>query len=227
MKKQAILLSLLTYLAFTACQNSGGTAPKAEASEPATSAVAADPAGDNYAVNTEASVSEWEGYKPGKYSHHGTIQLQSGNLGVSGGNLVSGSFVIDVNSLANADLAENPAKKAKLEGHLKSGDFFEVEKYPTGKFEITKVEPLTADSTGATHHITGNLTLKNITNSITIPAKVGIQNGSLMAETPEFTINRTKWKVEYGSGVIGTIKDELIADDVKLKIKLAAAAQAQ
>ncbi len=226
MKKQAIFLYLLALLAFTACQNSGSKAPEAETSEASSETATASQGAVNYTVNTEASVIEWEGYKPGKYGHQGTMQLQSGNFAVNNGNLESGSFTIDLASLANKDLEGTPDKKAKLESHLKSPDFFDVEKYPSSTFEITKVEAASGNP-NATHNITGNLTLKGITNSIVIPAKVSIQNGSLMAETPEFTIDRTKWKVEYGSGVIGTIQDELIADDVKLKVKLAAEAQAQ
>jgi polyisoprenoid-binding protein YceI len=226
MKKQSIFLYLLVLLAFSACQSGGSNAPEAETSEATSDAATASQGAVNYIVNTEASVVEWEGYKPGKYGHNGTIMLKSGNLAVNNGQLESGTFGIDLASISCKDLEGTPDKKAKLEGHLKSPDFLDVEKYPASTFQITKVEAA-AGNPNATHNITGNLTLKDITNSIVIPAKVSIQNGSLMAETPEFTIDRTKWKIEYGSGVIGTIQDELIADEIKLKIKLAAAAQAQ
>ena len=109
-------------------------------------------------VDTDASVINWEGYKPGQYGHQGTIKLQGGELNVKNGMPESGNFVIDITSLANTDL-EDPEKRANLEGHLKSGDFFEVEKFPTGAFEMTGVASLQGDST-ATMKITGNLTLK-------------------------------------------------------------------
>ncbi len=219
MKKLSLFASLLAVLFFVACQNnnSGQAVETGEAQDAATASEGAV----TYAVDKEASVVMWEGYKPAKYSHTGIIQLKDGSLAVNNGNIEGGSFVIDMTTLTNLDV-EDPKDKAKLEGHLKSGDFFEVEKYPTGQFEITKVEPMTGDANGATHKITGNLTLKGITKSIELPANVAIDGDKVVATTPEFTINRTEWDVKFNSGLAGAVGDALIADDVKLKIDLMA-----
>ena len=136
----------------------------------------------------------------------------------------SGNFTIDMTSLENTDLAEDAEKKAKLEGHLKSGDFFEVEKFPTATFEVTGV---TAGGTeGATHTVSGNLTMKGITKSVDIPANVSMADGKMTIETPEFTIDRTQWDVKFNSGLFGAVGDAIIADDVKLKITLVGTANA-
>lgn len=221
MKKILLFPLFLAALFFTACQNknSGQAIETGDARDAATAAEGAD----TYTVNTGESLINWEGYKPGKYSHHGTVQISKGWVSVENGAIQSGNFIIDMSSLENHDL-EDPKDKAKLEGHLKSGDFFEVEKYPEGKFEITGVEPLT-DNPGATHLIKGNLTLKGITKSVELPAYVDIDNEKLTAETPEFIIDRTDWDVNFNSGILGTVGDALIADDVKLKIELQAATQ--
>ncbi len=221
MKNLFYSLLLLSGL-FYACGSN--TSTDAANTTDATDAAEATPTATTFAVNTDASVINWEGYKPGQYGHQGTIKLQSGSISVKDGLPESGSFVIDIASLENTDLVDTPDKKAKLEGHLKSGDFFEVEKFPTGKFVMTGIAPLEGNP-DANYTVSGNLILKDITKGIEIPAKVTVSDGSANITTPEFTINRTEWDVKYGSGVIGTIKDQLIADDVKLKITLVANAQ--
>lgn len=221
MKQLFFLLTLISGL-FIACQ--GGSSNGAETTEATEAPAEATAAATSFTVNTASSVINWEGYKPGKYGHNGTIKLQGGTINAKDGLPESGNFTIDVASLESTDLAETPDKKLKLEGHLKSGDFFEVEKFPTGKFEMTGIAPL-ADNAEANYTIKGNLTLKETTKGIEIPAKVTMNEGSIMVTTPEFTINRTEWGVNFGSGVIGTIKDQMIADDVKLKINLVANAQ--
>ncbi len=220
MKKQSLFFGAFVAVLFTACQNSASTdtAATTEAAQPTTEQ--ATPAAGTLPVNVQNSIIEWVGTKPTGSSHNGTIKLQSGELTVADGNLTAGKFVIDMNSLANADLPAG--EKGDLEGHLKDADFFEVAKHPTGTFEITGVQPLTGDANGATHTVSGNLTLKGISKPIRFPAKVAVDGGKVMAETPEFTINRTEWDIKYHSGIVGTVKDKLIDDNVKLKIKLEA-----
>jgi polyisoprenoid-binding protein YceI len=128
-----------------------------------------------------------------------------------------------MNSIANSDLtAENG--KEKLEGHLKTGDFFETEKYPTGKFEITSVSAASGVE-DATHLIEGNLTMKGVTKSVKLPAHVAITDSKITAVTPAFTINRTEWGITFKSGIIGTVKDKSINDEIGLVISLAADAK--
>jgi polyisoprenoid-binding protein YceI len=224
MKKLFHLFTLLTFSIVAAC--GGGDSNAVSTSDATQEAASASAGAVTYTVDVANSIIEWVGYKPGKYAHNGIIKLQSGQLSLNNGKPESGNFVIDMNSLADMELTD-PAKKAKLENHLKSGDFFEVEKYPTGTFDITAAEAIAPDSTGANFKVAGNLTLKGIAKSIQIPAKVALNNGMVTVETPEFAINRTEWGVQYKSGILGTLKDEIIADDVKLKIKLTAKAAIQ
>lgn len=174
-----------------------------------------------YTVDTEASTINWVGSKP-TGEHTGTVQLANGELWVKGEELIGGAFKLDMNSIADQDLQGED--KAKLEGHLKTGDFFEVEKYPEATFEITNVAPAT-DTPDATHTITGNLTMKGVTKSVNLPAKVELTEEGLMASTPKFTINRTEWGVNFKSGVLGVPKDKAIHDEIGLQIVLNAAPQ--
>jgi len=187
-----------------------------------------------YQVATEGSLLDWEGYKPtGK--HHGTIGLSSGELMMKNGNLVGGEFVVDMNSIIDLDL-EDAEYNAKLVGHLKSADFFEVETYPTAKFVITAVNPVDAaqielekakGEVVPTHTITGNLTLKATTKSITFNAMVNVNDDKFEARTNQFFIDRSEWAVKYGSRkFFSDLQDKFINDEMGIGIKLVATPKA-
>ncbi len=169
---------------------------------------------------------KWTGSKAiGGSFHTGTISASDGNIKVKDGNVVGGNFSIDMNSITNLD--QEPGKgKEKLEGHLKSPDFFDVQQFPIGTFEIASVDPVTGQE-DITHNVTGNLTLKGMTKSITIPANVAIVGNKLTAVSPAFKIDRTQWGVEYGaSSIEGIAKDKVISNDIALVLDLEATANA-
>lgn len=173
-------------------------------------------------VSAETAKVNWEGFKTYvPWGHNGTINIQEGAFQVKEGELVGGSFVIDMNSIVATDLAEDQEKAQMLVGHLNSADFFEVETYPTAKFEITQVTKLEGGAT--THEIKGNLTMKDTTNNVTFPANVTVTDNKVNFSAPEFTINRTKWNVMFrSSGIVGVAKDDLIDDNMKLSVDLTA-----
>jgi polyisoprenoid-binding protein YceI len=195
---------------------------KVEAQEKVETTTSESTSGAAYTVDTEASKINWTGGKLVGNSHTGYIKLKEGQLNVEGGNLSGGKFVIDMNTITDTDI-DNPEKRQDLEGHLKSDDFFNVGAHPTATFEIAKVEPAT-DKPDATHTITGNLTMKGITKSVTIPANISMENGMLKATTPQFVIDRTQWEVMYGASALGVVKDNIIKDEVALIIDLMAKA---
>ncbi|HRZ43181.1 MAG TPA: YceI family protein [Bacteroidales bacterium] len=166
-----------------------------------------------------ASNIAWTGSKPtGK--HNGTIMLKEGNLELSEGNLVGGSFTIDISSIKVLDLTD-AKMNGDLRGHLLSADFFHVDSFPTSTFVITGVEAL--NEAGATHRITGNLTMKGISRSISFPASVKIEEQKLTATSSAFVINRAEWNIRYGSrSFFKNLKDNFINDEIGLKINLTA-----
>lgn len=162
----------------------------------------------------------WTGAKLA-YDHKGTLNVESGVFSAEGNKIKSGDFVIDMASLANTDLAGDAGKQAKLEGHLKSADFFDVEKFPKATFSITSVAD--ADTDESNTMITGNLTMKGVSKSVTFPALVvAKEDGTLTAISDKFKINRTDWGIKYGSGITGAVADEAISDDFVLQISLEA-----
>src|SRR5688572_27348396 len=94
-------------------------------------------------VDTAKSVIKWKGEKKLVDSaHNGTLKLKSGTVVTDDkGQVTGGEFLIDMSSIEDLDLAAKPDSKKKLEGHLKSDDFFNVEKWPTAKFVVKKVTP--------------------------------------------------------------------------------------
>ena len=171
-------------------------------------------------ANLAASNIEWEGAKP-TARHHGTVNLQSGELMLADGVIVGGIFTIDMNTIKNIDL-EDAEQNAKLVNHLKSPDFFDAEKYPTAVFQITSVEPLSGN-VDANHTIFGNLTMKDVTKGINFPAMVTMDDKSVTASSPAFVIDRTEWNVQFGSKTLfKNLKDKFINDDMSLRLNLKA-----
>ncbi len=166
------------------------------------------------AVDTKASYVQWTGYKvTGK--HFGKVRLQSGSLEYSNGNLTGGSFVLDMKSISVEDMTGGGADK--LRGHLMSADFFGVEKYPTAKFEITKV---VSRGTPGAYKIIGNLTIKETTKEIRFNADMKEENGKTTGMA-KITLDRSEYDIRYGSGTFfENLGDKTIYDEFDLEINL-------
>lgn len=184
-----------------------------------TSEVTTNSEGQVYAIDTLNSRIEWKGYKVVKSdqtSHFGTIKFESGDLTVHEGNLESGKFVVDMNSLTSGDLKDDPEQLAKLNGHLKSGDFFETDQFPTASYEITKV---TKNETGDYNTLLdGNLTIKGITKPVQFMANVMIKDGETSIATEPKDISREGFNVKFQMPVANGI----VKDDVNLQILIKA-----
>lgn len=172
-----------------------------------------------YEIDTLNSRIEWKGYKIVKSDqtgHFGTINFESGDLTIHNGVLESGKFVADMNSLTSVDLKDDAEQQAKLEGHLKSGDFFETEKYPTASYEITKVSK---NATGDYNTLLdGNLTIKGITKPIQFNANVSIKDGAASIATEPKDISREGFNVKFQMPVANGV----VKDDVNLQILIKA-----
>jgi polyisoprenoid-binding protein YceI len=167
---------------------------------------------DTYKVDASKSSITWVGKKL-TGSHNGTIDLQSGALSFNGKKLAGGNFVIDMTTIKDAD------KSANLEKHLKADDFFGTDKFASSTFTIKKVA-----GNGNTVNVTGDLTIKGITNSITFPATlVWNTDGSVTASADKVSVDRTKFGIKYKSkSIFPDVGDKMINDEFELAIKLVA-----
>ena len=161
-------------------------------------------------VDLTTSVMTWKGTKP-TGSHDGTVAFKSGGMVVEDNVLKSGEFVIDMNTIKNLDM-EGSDGAGKIVKHLKAPDFFDVEVYPTSKFVITSV--LEVEGRLA---VTGNLTIKDVTKNITIPATISTTDGKTTFKSEVFNIDRADFNVKYGSKRwIEGLKDKFIDDLVEM-----------
>ena len=172
-------------------------------------------------VDVEKSTAEWLGKKV-TGQHQGSVKIFKGEFVIDNGNITGGQFEIDMNSIISSDLTDTELN-AKLVKHLKSDDFFGAEKFPYSKFEIIKVEVFNDPAKpGVNSTVTGNLTIKDITKSISFPAEIKIENGMLNAKA-DFDIDRTEWNVKYGSGkFFENLGDKMINDNFNLKLSISA-----
>ncbi len=171
---------------------------------------------DTYNVDTASSSIVWTGYKvTGK--HTGAVKVKNGTLSWDAGKLTGGSFDIDMNSMTVVDLTGE--SNTKLLNHLKSDDFFSVATHPVASFKITSAKEITDPAKG-THEITGDLTIKGVTNAITFPATVTV-NGKEAVAKADIKLDRTKWNIRYGSGkFFENLGDKMISDDFELKLHI-------
>lgn len=156
-------------------------------------------------VKVETSSVTWKGYKV-TGSHKGKIALKEGELTFKEGKLTGGEFVIDMSTIENTDMEGE--YKTKLEGHLKSEDFFGVEKYPTALLTFKNVK-----STGKnSYEVVGDLTIKDITKPVTFELSVYGNKA-----TANVKIDRTKFDVRYGStSFFDDLQDKAIYDEFDL-----------
>ncbi len=169
---------------------------------------------ESYKVEASKSKVEWLAKKV-TGQHNGVVTLSSGTLAVADGSITGGSFTINMTSIECLDLQGE--WKDKLVGHLKSDDFFSVEKNPTSKFDITNVTKKDEETI-----ITGNLTIKGITHTISFPASIS-QKGKVIVAIAKIKIDRTKFDIKYGSkSFIEGIGDKAIDDEFELQVNLVA-----
>lgn len=156
-------------------------------------------------IKIENSKVVWKGYKV-TGSHEGTILLKSGSLSFQENVLIGGEFEIDMTSINTTDLTGE--YKGKLEGHLKSDDFFGVENFPSAKLVFTNVAPKGKNS----YNVTGDLTIKGKTNPVTF--EISIYGNKA---TASLKIDRTKYDIKYGSSsFFDDLKDKAIYDEFDL-----------
>jgi polyisoprenoid-binding protein YceI len=167
--------------------------------------------GHVYTVDASQSELVWTGAKV-TGQHHGTVDIKSGELHVDEGTISGGKFVLDMNSINTQDLEGE--WKDKLDGHLKSEDFFDVASNPEASFEVTSVA---AGATEGTLTVSGNLTIKGVSKNITFDANVEELTDATAKVTADFNIAREDWGVSYEGQ-----KDDLISKEINFKVTLVA-----
>lgn len=198
----SLALVLVSSLALAGCEDkSKAKATTGEAAAPA-AAVAAN--ATSYAFSGADSKISFVGAKAvGK--HDGSFGTFTGTVKIPGTDVEKGSVS------ASIDTGSVTADDAKLTGHLKSPDFFDVAKFPKATFESTSVK-----KAGDAYTITGNFSLHGVTKSISFPAKIAVAGDTVTVDA-DFKINRKDFNIVYPG-----MPDNLIKDDVELKLAIKA-----
>jgi polyisoprenoid-binding protein YceI len=215
MKKLIILASLACAVVFNS--NAANTAKDITANASST----APAKSRTYKVDLSKSEIKWHAKKV-TGEHTGTINVNNGQLLVSGNKVSGGSFAIDMNSIACTDI-KDATNNQKLVNHLKSDDFFGVEKHPTANFTITSLKPIANAAAGNPNYtVTGDLTIKGITKPINFPATIAVKNGIATAKA-DITINRSRFDIRYGSNsFFDNLGDKAIDDDFVVSLDITA-----
>ncbi len=219
----ALSLPAVLLLAVVGCEDPASDKPKATVSSaapaattakptttaaaPSTATAAPAPAGDALAIDAAASSVGFVGSKvTGK--HEGKFGKISGSVTLAGGKPEGGKVTVEI------DLDSAKTDSEKLDGHLKSPDFFDVAKFPKATFTSSEIKA--GGDKGATHTVTGELDLHGQKKTISFPATIAVA-GDAVTATSEFSINRKDFGIVYAG-----MKDDLIRDDVLIKLSLKA-----
>lgn len=211
------MITLFTVTALMVSLNSCKDKAKEANTSEAEAVAVTEAESQKYIADVAASTIEWKGFKP-TGSHNGTILIENGVLNLKDGKLNSGTFLIKMNLIKVLDIPEEDEGNAKLVGHLKNADFFDVENHPTAAFEITGVT-----ETEGKMMLSGNLTLKETKNNVTFPVTITNTDDTVTLTSETFTIDRSKWNVKYGSkSFFDNLGDKFINDDIEIKINVTA-----
>lgn len=160
-------------------------------------------------IDVKRSTLTWTGKKV-TGEHSGSLQFQEGMLVFKGSKVSGGSFIVDMTTLSNTDQSGDGRKK--LEGHLKSEDFFNTATYKTAKLVFKTV----TDKKNGTYGIVADLTIKGKTNPVSFDLSVKGNKA-----TTEFSVDRTKYGIQYGSGTFfSDLGDRTIYDEFDVKVEL-------
>jgi polyisoprenoid-binding protein YceI len=206
--KNSIYMLLFIAAVFSACNK--GSNETTETSE-AVDETGIEQGDQTLNVNTSESQLEWKASKV-TGTHNGTVPISGGTINLKDGEIVSGSFTIDMTAIEVIDITDEKTKGDFLD-HMASDDFFSTEENPTATLTITSIE---------NGQMTANLTIKGITKSITFPYEASI-NDEVLTANASFTIDRTEWEIRYGSGkFFEDLGDKMINDAIELSVSITA-----
>jgi polyisoprenoid-binding protein YceI len=167
----------------------------------------------SYIIDSESSQINWHAEKIIGSGHNGTVKIKSGAVFISESSN-QGSIMIDMTTIKDNENTEPLIK------HLKSSDFFDVDKFPESQIELTKITPKTGELNK--YEISGNLTIKDKTNPITFEAE-STNVGDTINLTGEFSIDRTLWDIRFGSNkFFENLGDKAISDNIDYNISIVA-----
>jgi len=213
--KKGILLVFVIGAMLSACTNSGKKAETKDAVK--VEQKAGESATMFKTVSADSKLNWRASHLGGVQPRYGTVGLKNATLTVGDNKLVNASIVVDLASLS-VDNFEDEDSKNKLTGHLLSPDFFNVASHPNAKFDMSSINYTSGDYNSK---VTGNLTILDVTKSISFNANVNVSGTGVNVKSEDFSVDRKDWGLTYNTeGTVGVPKDYLIADDIGFTIDI-------
>ena len=178
-----------------------------------------------YQLDTAASKATWTGRKK-MGAHNGTIQFKEGHFDMIKNTMKGGEVVMDMTTITDVD-QKDPNDQAKLVGHLKSPDFFDVAKFPTATFKIKSFSDVHNFVPGQPNaEIKGDLTVHGITHEETLKLFFTPTADGFTAKG-KFIIDRTTYDIKFHSQKfdVKALGDKLIEDRFDLDLDIVAKKQ--
>ena len=214
--KKLLYTTLAISLLFIACKSEKKQEQVKEVTKEVKKAATTNAVELTHTVDIQNSKVLWTGFKP-TGSHNGTINIKSGNASLKDGNLDNISIEIDMFSIKNLDMPADDPYNKKLVTHLISPDFFDVTQFSTATFNTTKIE---SDKEGQLQ-LTGDITIKGITKSISFPATIKQEANVIHFKAKAFKIDRTDFGIKYKSkNFFDNLKDKFINDEFEISFDI-------
>jgi polyisoprenoid-binding protein YceI len=199
MRRRLAITLLSGLIFFTACHDPASDTTKATTGEAAKVASPAPAQGQKYVITPQNSKIEFIGSKvTGK--HNGSFGDFSGQIDYAGS---PENSRVNITIKADSITTDTP----DLTTHLKTADFFDVAKYPEASFVSTAIKA--GGENGATHTVTGNLTMHGVTKAITFPATINVTPEAATVES-SFSINRKDFGINYAGAADNVIRDNVV-----------------
>jgi len=214
--KKVVLMLFVFAIVMSSCSNNG---KKAETKDAEKVTVVKNEKTNDYNKIKSGSVIKWRAsHLGGTNKRFGNVFLKNASVLVNQGKVSNATFLIDMNTITVESFPEGSDQKRDLTRHLKSSDFFDVQKYPVSKFELTKIKGIEGKFNS---EVTGNLTIKDVTKSITFKANVKVDDNKVSVKSEDFSVDRTDWNLKYHvKGSPGIPVNYLISNDIGFTIDI-------
>jgi len=213
--KKVLLSVIIVSAMMTSCSNNG---KKTEAKKAEKVKVVQNNETSTFINVSEGNIKWRASHIGGVQPRYGKIDYKSASVLVNDGKLTNATFLVNMSTLTVESFPKGAEEITKLTGHLQSEDFFNIEKYPTSKFELTNLNSSTGDYNSK---VTGNLTILDITKSITFSANINVTENQVSIQSEDFSVDRTDWGLKYNvEGTEGVPIDYIIANDIGFTINV-------
>lgn len=215
--KQTILMLTVVAAMMSSCATNG---KKAETKDAEKVEISKNETTVIYSKVDQASFLDWRAsHLGGVQPRYGKVYVKTAEILVNNDQITNASIEIDMTTFTVENFEDEDSKN-KLTGHLQSDDFFQISTYPISKFELTNIEAAEGDYNAI---VTGNLTILDVTKSITFNANVAVSSDEVSIKSEDFVVNRTDWGLVYNTeGTEGVPVDYLISNDIGFTIDVIA-----